>query len=126
MTFLKSLRSYGKSAYFRFTFIPAILIVGLSAGAIYWLLFPEAIEQIAVPLHYNIHFGVDRYGAWIQIFTIPFIGAMIILINTLAAGYLWSRDKMLSGYVSIAMLVMQVLLAIALGFIILLNLSYYG
>lgn len=126
MTFLTSLKSYGKSAYFRFTVLPSILLIALGVGAIYWLLFPEAAEQIAVPLHYNIHFGVDRYGAWWQIFTTPMIGAIILVLNTMVAGYLWARDKMLSGYVSIAILIMQVLLAVALGFVILLNLSYYG
>ncbi len=126
MTFLKSMKSYGKSKVFRFAILPSIALVAGATALIYYFLFPEAAEQIAVPLHYNIHFGVDRYGSWRQLFTIPFIGLFILLFNLGLAGYLWTRDKMLSVTLSVATLIMQVLLIVALAFVILLNLSYYG
>jgi hypothetical protein len=126
MSYLKSLKSYTGSKAFRFALLPSAALVAGATGLIYWFLFPEAAEQIAVPLHYNIHFGVDRYGAWRQLFTIPFIGLFILLFNLGVAGYLWTRDKMLSVALSVATLIMEMLLIVALVFVILLNLSYYG
>jgi hypothetical protein len=118
--------SYFKEPIARNTLAPSFLLVLLSFGAIFWFLFPEASEQIAVPLHYNIHFGVDRYGAWWQIFTIPTVGLGIVLLNGVTAAILWSRDKMLSVFLSLVTLGFEVLLCVALTFVILLNLSYYG
>jgi len=90
----------------------------------YWRLFPEVTNEYAVPLHYNIHSGVDRYGSWKWIFMSSIIGASIFFINNIACVYFWKRDRVLSELFLVVSALSQVLLFAAVIFVVLLNLSY--
>lgn len=80
--------------------------------------------KTAVPLHYNIHVGVDTIGPWWQIYTVPAIGLAILLVNLILARYMWTRDPMLSHVAVTASLVLQVVMLAAMIFIVFLSLSY--
>lgn len=89
-----------------------------------WRILPLIYGQTAVPLHYNIHFGVDTIGEWWRVFTAPTVGLAIALINGVSAKMLWKREKMLAYLAVSATLFLEVFLSVAMVFIVLLNISY--
>ena len=41
-----------------------------------------------IPLHYNIYLGIDRFGLWYEVFILPVIGIVILVLNlSLAASF---------------------------------------
>ena len=89
-----------------------------------WQVVPGIVGKTAVPLHYNIHFGIDMVGPWWQIFVVPGIGLLFIILNLLAARLTWPRDPMLSFTIAAATVVIEVLLFVGMIFIVFLHLSY--
>lgn len=89
-----------------------------------WQLFPGLQNKLAIPLHYNIHFGVDLFGAWWQIFTIPAVGTLILFINFVGALYLWRREKVLSYFFATGTVLIELIFLVGMVFIVLLNLAY--
>ncbi|MBU4315416.1 hypothetical protein KJ673_03350 [Patescibacteria group bacterium] len=90
----------------------------------YFQLYPEIMTKTAVPLHYNIHFGVDLFGAWWRVLMPSMVGLAILIINSVLAVIYWRADRMLSYCVLIIMPVLGIFLILASVFITLLNLSY--
>ncbi len=90
----------------------------------WWQLFSEIRQRAAIPLHYNIHFGVDLFGAWWLIFMIPAIGWLIFIINLISATLVLKRDRILSYFFIMVSLFSQMILFVAMIFVVLLNLSY--
>lgn len=111
----------------RFFFIcgaVSVLFLALSVLLPLWRLFPEITQYVAIPLHYNIHSGVDLFGKWQRIFTIPIISGIILVLNTLIAVALWKKEKVLSYFFIAVATLCQVLAFVAMIFVVLLNLSY--
>ena len=112
--------------FFQVSGAVSVLLIALGGFFIWWQLFPEIRSQIFIPLHYNIHFGVDALGPWWRIFTIPIFGASILIVNMIVAAYHWKRERVLSYFFVGTALMSEVALFVALVFVILLNLTYYG
>ena len=85
---------------------------------------PIIYGKTAVPLHYNIHIGVDTVGPWWQIYMVPAVGLIIILVNILLARYMWTRDPVLAHITGVATVVLQLVLLTAMIFIVYLSLQY--
>ncbi len=85
---------------------------------------PIIYGKTAVPLHYNIHVGVDKVGPWWQIYVLPAIGLALMIVNGFLSRFMWSRDPVLSYMLSAATLVLEILLFVAMIFIVFLSLSY--
>lgn len=126
----KKIRQFYKNKPARFfeilSFIVTFFAIGAQIAFIYWRLFPQIRLQPFVPLHYNIHSGVDLIGPWWQIFTIPFIGLMVFLINLTAGRIAEKKDMTVSIFYACVTMVIQLLLILALVFVIAVNISYYG
>ena len=120
----KNLRELRSRRFFWITAILSLLLLAASPALIWWQLFPEAGAQIAVPLHYNMHFGVDRFGPPWQLFSIPFVGLLVWLVSGISTLLLWSRDHVLSYVFSSSATVIEFILLIGTTFVVLLNLSY--
>jgi len=112
--------------FFQVTWLGSLAVLLLSILLIVWQLFPDVMDQLGVPLHYNIHSGVDLFGVWWRIFTIPFFGAVILLLNVGISIMIWNKEHTLSYLFSSVMLVSEIILFVAMIFVVLLNLSYYG
>ena len=108
------------------TVIVSFLFITLSLAILYWQLFPELSQQIAIPLHYNIHSGVDQFGPWWKIFTIPAVALGILTLNLVLAKLFAKKDEILPVFFYAVTLMAQVILFLAMIFVILLNISYYG
>lgn len=89
-----------------------------------WKLFPDITLRPAIPLHYNIHSGIDLFGPWWNIFLIPALGGGVLLINTLAALFIWKRERLLAFVFLGATMLAEFILFFAMVFVVLLNLSY--
>ena len=85
---------------------------------------PIIYGKTAVPLHYNIHIGVDTVGPWWRIYLVPVIGLIIIVTNLFLAWFMWSRDPVLSHVAGITALLLQIVLLTATIFIVYLSLQY--
>lgn len=112
--------------YIRFSFI---IIVGINSFS--WLIAyitkVSASENLAI-LHYNVDFGVNLVGRINQIYNIPFLGLMIILITFFLVTILnrsdrrFKEDSLFPSYVLlIAAFLSNFFLLLATAFIYLIN-----
>lgn len=113
-----------KSRFFQITGLVSILFLAMAIALPVWRLFPEITQTFAIPLHYNIHSGVDLFGSWQRIFTIPIISGIILVLNTIIGIALWKRERVLSYFFFTVSAISQVLSFVAMIFVVLLNLSY--
>jgi hypothetical protein len=67
---------------------------------------------------------VDSVGPWWQIFFVPALGFLMLLVNIFLARYMWTRDPVLAYVAGFATVVLEALLFIAMIFIVYLSLSY--
>lgn len=85
---------------------------------------PLHIARPFIPLHYNIYFGVDKFGSWIQIFSVPLLGFCLLLLNLIVQTIIFRREKFLAFMIAVATVLIECILLCAMVLIVLLNLSY--
>lgn len=110
--------------FFRFVPIASALLLVTEVALIIWRVIPLVYGETAVPLHYNIHFGVDTIGDWKRVFTVPVIGLAVLCLNMFLARYFFSRERALSYIAAGSALFLECILFVATIFIVLLNISY--
>lgn len=109
---------------FRYTSgISVLLILGAIALPLLRL-FPGLYGLPVIPLHYNIHYGVDWTGAWWQIGTLPAMGVVFFLVNTGVALYFVRRNPLLTGVALCSTVILSALLFAAMVFVVSLNIVY--
>ncbi len=109
---------------FRYTFGFSLFAIIASIALPLWRLFPDVMSQDVVPLHYNIHYGVDWTGVWWQLFTLPLLGVIFLVINTLLALWLVKQNRLLADIALIANVVLVTFLFLAMIFVVSLNIVY--
>lgn len=122
--FIDAFRELTGLRFSRFAFALGVLFVLLMIALPAWKVLPSSYGSEVIPIHYNIHYGVDKTGPWWRIFTLPAIGLGVLLVNTVAVTIFWNHDKMLSRYVAGMTVIVQTILLIAMVFVVLLNMSY--
>ncbi len=122
--FFTNVRELFSRRFFRYSF--AFCGVLLLAGTLLIVvaLFPEVQALRVVPLHYNIHIGVDKVGAWWQLFTPLIIGVVLTLVNLVYAARVWTREKVIAYAMTVTALAVNLLVFIHVVFIVLLNVAY--
>lgn len=109
-----------------FSYIRLYLIILLGFNLFIWLivyLLNINVSQDLVILHYNIDFGVDLIGSVKEIFIIPLLSLMVIVINTILL-FALARHKDFRFFAHLLMgtsLVVNFFLLIALSSIYLIN-----
>jgi hypothetical protein len=87
-----------KDYFFEITsylFVKIYLIILLIINLLIWYVAQyiyKAIESEQIALHANIDFGIDYYGSSKEIFILPLMGLMVVLINFILAAC-FSRNK---------------------------------
>jgi len=114
--------TWKNSKVFRLCFIFSWIVWLLILIAPILRLLPTAEGGKYIPLHYNVFFGVDKFGPWYMVFQLPFFGFLIILINSLFSFRFFEKERVLSIFLIVAALLFQVMLLAAMYFVILLNL----
>ena len=111
-------RSYLGDKFIRTNlFFSLLLNIGLWSG-LGWQARNFA-ELIA--LHYNIYFGIDLLGSRYQIFLLPILGLIFLIINFLLGLAIYRQEKILSYFLVGASSFAQIILSLAAIFIILIN-----
>lgn len=85
------------------------------SNAALWLLLLLAVRPSAEPvtLHYTIYFGVDRVGAWYQLFLVPLAGLIVLAVNAGLSATYRRREALIGLLLAGSTLVFQVLLILA-------------
>ncbi len=109
---------------FRYSSAIAILFLLATILLPLWRLFPDIYGRPVVPLHYNIHYGVDWTGAWWQIFLLPAMSIVFFILNVGIAVYFVRRNPLLTGVALCSTIVLSVLLFAAMVFVVSLNMMY--
>lgn len=88
-----------------------------------WIYLALAIKSAAetVFLHYTVHFGVDLIGPRGQIFSLPLLGFILILLNFLLAYFIYNSHKGLGLLTAAATPFVQIFLWVAGVFLVFLN-----
>lgn len=120
--FFKSFRELIKQAPLsRWTLIACFLIFVATLLLPIWRIVPLAKEQPFIPLHYNVYFGVDRFGPWYHAFVIPALGLFFILISVVMQTYFFQKERMLTRFFAISTILLELTFLIAMVLLILLN-----
>ncbi len=72
-------------------------------------------------LHYNTIFGVDLAGEWWKLLFMPAVGLAILVLNSLGALLIYSRDSSLAKLLNIMTAVLHIFLLIAVVLVVRLN-----
>lgn len=99
-------------------------MIALGVAGMLWQLYPNVLTQQVVPLHYNIHFGVDRVGPGWRLFIPSLVAVVLTLANMLSASAMWQRERVVALAFVVASLLVNVLVLLHIVFIVLLNLAY--
>lgn len=86
-----------------------------------WRLMPLAQQTPFIALHYNIYLGVDRFGSVYQIFFLPSLGLLFLLLNLFIQARAYKNQKMLSFFFAAATSLLEFILCVAMVLIVLTN-----
>lgn len=88
------------------------LIFSLLINIFFWITVSSltASSQGSIPLHYSIYFGVDLLGDRKEIFKLPFISLLFILINFILSFIIYKREKILSYFLVFSAFLIQIFL----------------
>lgn len=121
---ISPLKDMAKLRLFRVTALLSLLLWLGNLGLLLIRAVPVIYGKTAVPLHYNIHVGVDNVGPWWRIFLAPGLGLLVFLVNLFLARYMWSRDPELAYVIAIATVLVEFVMLVAVVFIVYLTLQY--
>lgn len=112
-------REYFHSALVQWMFIGALMLNVASWIAIVFFLRPVDFPVI---LHYNVYFGVDVIGPWWQIYFLPIIGLLVLLVNS-ALGFLFyeQKERIVGHLLMLATFIVQIVVVIAVASILMIN-----
>lgn len=109
------------SKLFRICFLVSFAPWLLFTAMPFFRLLPNGETGKYIPLHYNIYFGVDKFGPWYLVFELSVFGLIVLLLNTWLAARFFEGEPVLSKFLSVATLLIQIMLLAAMYFTILLN-----
>lgn len=101
-----------------------LLILNSLVNISNWIILAIFMNKIDgnVILHYNVYFGVDNIGNWKLSFAMPFIGAILFLINVFLAVFFYKNKERIASYVLLIGLFMaQAALILASASVIIIN-----
>lgn len=121
--FIKSLLEMMKrEKRYVWTLVSSVVLFLLTLALPLWRIVPMASSKPFIPLHYNVLFGIDRFGAWYQIFWIPAFCFVVLIANLLLAALIYHKEKLMSTLLMIGSLTVQLILLCSMVLIVLVNL----
>ncbi len=104
-----------KNNYWQDKKIFLAFIFSLLINAFFWFVvwYLTLSFENTIPLHYNIYFGVDILGDKKEIFKLPLIALLILIINFVLSFILYKQKKILSYFLILAGFLIQVFLLTA-------------
>lgn len=117
-------RSFFTREFFHNSLVQWVLIAAIFVNMVNWAVLAYFIRPVDFPiiLHYNVYFGVDLIGSWWQVFFLPLMGTLILIINLVLA-YLFfkQKERVASHLLLLSAFVIQAGISIAVASIVLIN-----
>lgn len=110
--------------YFRSGIVIWLLILSLFFNLADWISLKIFVKAVDFPiiLHYNVYFGVDSIGNYKEIYLIPAIGIILLIVNLLLSFYFYKNKERIASYLLLmAVLMIQLSLLVASIGLILIN-----
>lgn len=95
-----------------------------SLGILLIGILPRTQGHAVVPLHYNVHFGIDDTGEPWQLFLPAVIVLLLSLLNFFLAFRLWNRERVVAGIFIGTIVVLHALLLVQTICTLLLIITY--
>ena len=118
------LKKFFAQEYFRSPLVQWVVIGALILNAINWIAIAFFLRPVDFPiiLHYNVYFGVDVIGRWWQVYFLPLIGLIILLINS-SLGFLFygQKERIVAHLLMLATFIVQIVITIAVASLLLIN-----
>ena len=111
---LVTFRSYWKNKIIMNIFVWSCL---MNISLWVFLFKNQRNSDLPIILHYNLFFGVDYLGGYNEIYLIPTVGAIIIIINTVLGYLLYERERLASYFLAFNIFIVQLFLLLA-GYLI--------
>ncbi len=110
-------------SFFQDNLIKINLFLGilLNLGLWFWLFWQSRSFTDLITLHYNIYFGIDLLGPWYQIFLLPALGSLFLVLNVFLTAIVYKKEKILGYFLMVASSFSQVIFILAAIFIIFVN-----
>ena len=102
--------------------IVSVLFLLLTLALPLWKIYPDAFLNPFIPLHYNVLFGIDRFGPWYNIFWIPAFGLLALVSNVLVGTLVYHQEKFMTTLLIAGTLGVQMTLFSSMVLIVLVNL----
>ena len=112
---------FKNSKFYRWIAIASAALVALTFVMPVWRLIPVLGEETYIPLHYNIYFGIDRFGPWYYIFILPVLGFLLLILNIIFESIFVKREHILSVFFAITTIIVEAILFGSMVLIIMLN-----
>jgi len=118
------IKAFFADEYFRSHIILWLLVFIFLVNLTNWILLKIFIKPIDFPiiLHYNVYFGVDMLGSWKQVYFLPALGLLLLIINLFLSFYFYKKKDRIASYIlMIAALMIQLSLLVASASVIIIN-----
>ena len=112
-------QEFFKSALMHWVLIGALILNGVNWGLIAYFIRPV---DFPIVLHYNVYFGVDVIGSWWNIYFLPFIGFIILVLNAIL-GYLFyqQKERIAAHLLMLATFIVQIAVTVAVASLLMIN-----
>lgn len=123
-TLKQKLSGFFNQEFWRSALVQWILIGTLFLDATSWAVVIYYIRPVDLPIviHYNVYLGVDVIGDWWQVYFLPIISNMFLIVNTILAHTFYQKKERLAGYIFLlASFFVQVGALVAISGLIMIN-----
>lgn len=117
-------KSFFAQEFFHSGLTQWVFVGSFILNAVNWGLIAFFIRPVDFPLilHYNVYFGVDVIGFWWQVYFLPLIGLMILLVNAFLGYHFYSqKERSVAHLLMLATFISQIAVTIATTCIIMIN-----
>lgn len=82
--------------WYRWQTITTVAAVVGGTAFFLWRMVPVGIRTGLLVFHYNLYFGIDEVLPWTWIFVFPGALIVMVVIDLLASGHLFRKDRIVS------------------------------
>lgn len=110
--------------YFHSPLVQWVIIGALFLNMVNWALIAFFNRPVDFPiiLHYNVYFGVDVIGAWWQVYSLPAIGLVILLVNTtLGYSFYCQKERIIAHLLMLGSFIVQIIMTVAVASLLTIN-----
>lgn len=99
------------------TLLSLTALAGAFNAALWALLILRIVPAPeAVPIHYNIYFGIDLVGPWWYRFAFPALGTVTFLVNGTLSVLFCEREETVAYFFTVASVFVQLLVGLTAVF----------